>query len=179
MAPYPGLTKQDCEQAFLIARASLRAAAEMRGVANKFAGTFIVMDPFAQPSSNDPALVSLEEAYGAILFERRVDDAYPDASNYDKVALAKARDLWVLRALLGPNFTGRDVQQHCPHLYRPGMTKWHGAVCRAGIVYAYSGVQGNYDEAFSATAAEWLEAGSREAMTCKGGVMDVGGTLIG
>lgn len=170
MSPYPGITRDGCEQAFRIALGSLRVAVDLE-VANKLAGTFVTIDPFRVPSSMDPSLVSLEEARDAALFVGRVDDNHEGAEKYDKIALSKVRDVWVLRAALGPDFLGRDIQQRFPHLYRRGMTKWHGAACRSGVPMAFSGVQGNYDEAFVVGAAAWLEAASREEMTRAGGVM--------
>lgn len=170
MGPYPGITSQSCADAFRIACRSLSEAADMK-VANKYAGTLVVVNPFAVPSSFDPSKVGLEEVRQSALFERRVREDYEDAAKYDVIALTKVRDLWVLRHLLGPNFTGRDIQQNFPHMYRSGMTKWHGGICRAGVPMAFSGVQGNFDEAFTMTVAVWLEAGAREEMTRIGGVM--------
>lgn len=177
--PYPGITKEACELAFVIMGASLAAAAD-NDVANKMAGTLVIINPFYVPSSNEPMHVSVEEARDAALFMRRVDDDHPQAEKYDEIALTKARDMWVLRSLLGPNFTGRDIQQQFPHLYRPGMTKWHGGVCRFGVPYAFSGVQGNYDEALANTAANWVEAMGRQVMVDQpGGVMASDDSFIG
>ena len=94
----------------------------------------------------------------------QLDPDRPDAAKYDEIALGKAGVLWGLRPVLGPNFTTRDVQQNYPHLYLPAMVKYGGGICRNGVVYAFSGVQANYDEAFALSVAAWVEAMCREAM---------------
>lgn len=157
---FPGITQEVCSVAFDIQLAAFQSA-NRKGVTNRFAGTLVVVNPHATPSSPEAAIKEID---GNVLFARRVDRDYAQASRFDELALSKAAVLWTLRPVLGANFTTRDVQQNYPHLYLPGMVKYGGGVCRNGVVYAFSGVQANYDEAFALGVAVWVEAMCREAM---------------
>lgn len=157
---YPGITQRVCNMAFNFQTAALNLAAGT-GVANKFAGTFVVLNPHAQASDVRP---SPKEVANATLFIRQIDPDRPDAAKYDEIALGKAGVLWGLRPVLGSNFTTREVQQNYPHLYLSDMVKYGGGICRNGVIYAFSGVQPNYDEAFALSVAAWVEAMCREAM---------------
>jgi hypothetical protein len=172
-----GLTPAMCSQAFDIATSALSVAADLM-IANKYAGTLVILKSFAVPSSNDPSKVSLDETREAVLYMRRVDENHPDAAKYDEIALTKARDLWVLGYFFNVK-SNRDIQQNFPHLYRPSMTKWHGGTRKNGIVITYSGVQGNFDEAFTDTVDAWLTAMCREEMTRADGVMASPSSFIG
>jgi hypothetical protein len=167
--PFTGLTNEMCVNAFEIACNGLYVAYDL-GVANKYAGTIVVINPFILPSSSDPSMVDLDEVRRAALFISRVNEAHADVEKYDELALVKARDMWVLNHFFGIT-SNRDIQQNYPHLYRPGMTKWHGGTCRDGIVIGFSGVQGNYDEAMVEMVSTWLTAMCREEMTKPDGVM--------
>jgi hypothetical protein len=166
---FTGLTSVMCDQAFKVAAAGFQVAATTK-IVNKYAGTLVVIDPFAVPSSKDPSKVSLDETRRAVLYMRRIDENHPNAARFDEIALTKARDLWVLGHFFGV-MSNRDIQQNFPHLYRPGMTKWHGGTRRSGFVITFSGVQGNYDEAFCETVDAWLTGMCREEMTKADGVM--------
>lgn len=173
---FPGITYDVCDLALNIQVPAFKRAFEM-GVARRFAGTFVVMAPHAQASSPHP---SLDEVEAAALIKRRIDPQWPEVAKYDEIALSKAAVLWGLRPVLGPNFTTRDVQQGYPHLYLPGMVKYGGGVCQSGVIYAFSGVQANYDEAFALSVAAWVEAMCREAMVDPdAGVMNENGPRVG
>ncbi|MBP7760465.1 hypothetical protein KA093_01580 [Candidatus Saccharibacteria bacterium] len=167
-AIYDGLTLADLEEAFLVAQGAFTAARDV-GALNRYAGTLVTLDPFSKPSSTMPEDVGLDEVLEAVVFIRRIDDSYVGTGtdgaplgfrDFDEFALTKARDLWVARAWLGPNFTSLDLRRH-PHLYTAGMTHYVGGVCHAGRVTSFSGVQGDNDLAVALTFDAWLEARAR------------------
>jgi hypothetical protein len=148
---YQGLTAEICQEAWEISRAAIGAASRNSTI-NKHAGTLIVLDP----SSAD----------ADVLFRGRVDDNHPKAAKYDELALAKAMVSW------GTGLLSRTVQQDAPHLLRPGMTKWGGAVVESGLVVSFSGVQAVYDEATAWMELKWIVAICQNEMTMPGGVME-------
>ena len=160
---FPGLTEEVCDKAFDITSTAFKTAGLME-VTNRTAGTLVVVNPLASPSSSDPSKVGLDEVEEHLVFSRRIDLRHLMARKFDEIALTKARDIWVLRSLLGPNFSGLDIQVRFPHLYVPGMTKWHGGICEGGVPVAFSGVQGHYDEAAARTFITWAIAICRNSM---------------
>ena len=179
---FTGLTTQMCADVFEIMFSAQQTAFELN-IVNKLAGTIVILDPYAMPSSNDPRKVDFDEVRRAALFicrvgqDRNDDEEYEAAAKeYDDMALIKARDMWVLRPF--GITSGRDIQQNFSHLYQSGMIKWGGGTCRDGIVIGFSGVQENFDEAIAGTFNEWLIALCREEVTKKGGVMDGDSSFI-
>jgi hypothetical protein len=165
---FTGINEEMCRKVFAVLCATLKAAVDEQ-IANKYAGTLIILNPFAVPSSNDPAEVTLAEVREAALFMKRITDDHENYIKYDELAAKKARDLWVLRHLGARS--SRDIQQNLSHLYRPGMIKYSGGTCRSGIVIAFSGVQPDFDEAISETADAWLTALCRWEMNKPDGIM--------
>jgi hypothetical protein len=167
---FTGLTTEMCDNAFDITRAGFDRARQLE-VVNKDAGTLVVINPFATPSNNDPSKVSLDEVAQATLFGRSINPHHEKADLYLQIALTKARELWVLRQLLGPDFTLRNVQTKYPHLYRASMVKYRGGICAGGVPIAFSGVQADYDEAFSRTFSAWMMAQCQDAVLGTDGVL--------
>ena len=146
---YTGLTSEICKVAWEISLEAVEKAAH-KGVINKWAGTLIVLNPHD----------------GEVLFRAQVNPQHPMADMYDEIALAKARVSWET------GLPSRQVQLDAPHLYRPGMTKWGGAVVKNGLVVSFSGVQAVFDEATSWTVLNWILALCQYEMVRPGGVMD-------
>lgn len=145
---YSGLTEDICQQAWEIVLPSIEHAAAT-DVTNKQAGTIVVLDPYT----------------GDLLFVEAVDPNHPDVRKYDEIAHAKARVSWET------GLPSRIVQQEAPHLYKPGMTKWGGAVIEHRVVVAFSGVQAVFDEAIAWSMLAWIFAFCRNEMTKPDGTM--------
>lgn len=162
----PVMSTSNIELAVQIADASFTEA-HAQGLTNKLAGTYVVIPPNVPAPSTDPSSITLEQVRAAATLIRVAGSTFPNPERYDTVALEKARLLWALRTAgwMGHSFSTRQVQQDMPHLYRPGLIKWHGGVCVKGLIVTFSGVQGNYDEVFAIFVAELILAMSREAMT--------------
>ncbi len=179
---FPGITPENCELAVEICLPAL-AKSHNKGMANKYAGTVVIIDPYMPAPSLNPTAITDGQVERAAILIQDIDPDHPDAAKYRHIAIGKAKVLWVLRTMgmMGHTFTTREVQQQFPHLFRPGMTKWHGGYCWHGLIVTFSGVQGNYDEWVSLMIAEAITAMSREAMTdTEVGVMaNVGQSFIG
>ncbi len=143
------LTGKMCLKAWEAVEAAVVVAADT-GIANKCAGTVVVLDP----QTDEP------------LFAADVDVKHPDAEKYRVIAHAKAE----LSARTG--MSSRDVQQNAPHLYEDGDVKYGGSVWRDGLVVAFSGVQAVIDEAFAGMMADLLVGMCQDKVTRKGGIMD-------
>ena len=72
----------------------------------------------------------------------------PRTGNERTLEYAKAKAKLVLRTGVDTS-TLRNV---APHLYQPDDIKFPGGIIREGLIVAYSGVQGEYDEMIS----EWF-----------------------
>ena len=145
---YSGLSTDICRQAWEIVLTSIEQGAASE-VLNKQAGTIIVLDPYT----------------GEVIFRDRVDENHSDSGKYDQIADAKARVSWET------GMPSRTVQQDAPHLYKPDMTKWGGAVVEHKLVVAFSGVQAVFDEAIAWSMLAWIFALCRNEMTKPDGVM--------
>jgi hypothetical protein len=169
---YTGLTDVQHQKAFEVVEQAAEAAYQSQ-ITNRFAGTLVALSPHVRPSSDNPAEVSLDEVVSAVAFQRRLVTRYEEtrpngtlltARDFDEVALAKARDLWVLGPRMGmPYFTSREITEH-PELLVSGMTRYVGGIWNRGRVTTFSGVQGDCDIAFSQTFDAWVTAQARLAV---------------
>lgn len=153
---FTGISSDICAKAWEVVLASISAAANS-GITNKLAGTIVVLDPLN----------------GEVLFTAHVDDDNPKWDLYEQIAIAKARTTWET------GLNSHDVQQNAPHLYRPGMTKWGGAVIENKLVVAFSGVQAVHDAAIASTMLRWIISICQDEMTKPDGVMAADYNIIG
>jgi hypothetical protein len=145
---FTGLTRELCEKAWeTILPAIEKAAAD--GTVVRRAGVVVVLDPTS--------------AEGAVLFEGRVSDE--DVDRYGEIARAKAA---LTRRTGLP--TAR-VASDAPFLFTDGDIKWGGSTIRDGLVVAFSGVQGQYDEVISEWMASAIRGMCRWEMDRAGGAM--------
>ena len=130
---FTGITREICEQAWQIVEPAIAKAAEL-GVIAGFQGNLVVLDPVADD--------------GSILFTTHAGEPNERTLEF---ATAKARLVHRVR---------RDtstLRNSAPHLYGAGDIKWPGGIIREGLIVAYSGVQGEYDEMIS----EWFASAVR------------------
>lgn len=153
---YSGLNEDICRQAWGIVLPSIVHAAATE-TTNKEAGTVVVLHPYT----------------GDLMFAASVDGNHPDAKKYDEIADAKAKVSWET------GLPSRIVQQEAPHLYKPGMTKWGGAVIEHKLVVAFSGVEAVFDEAIACSMLAWILGLCRHEMTKPDGVMSSGDSYVG
>lgn len=169
---YQGLTAAHYYDAFQVMHGAAMAAWQAK-LTNRYAGTVVALKPHAQPSSNNPLEVSLQEVMDAAAYMGRLDadfrEELPDgrvltSESFDEFALTKARDLWVTGSNMGlPYFTSHEIAAH-PELYVPGMTHYVGGVWNRSRVTTFSGVQGEYDVMFAQTYDAAITAQARLAM---------------
>jgi hypothetical protein len=129
---FTGITRDVCEQAWAIIEPAVAHGAEL-GVFNSPVGSLVVLNP----------------ADGSELFT-----AHPGGLPDEKtLGYARGKAAVALR-------TGVDtsrLRDHSPHLYAAGDISFPGGIARDGLVVAYSGVQGEYDEMI----AEWFVSAVR------------------
>ena len=152
---FPGVTTEMCQIAWGLIEPAIERAADA-GVTNGHRGTIMVLDP-AQPDPSAPVFVA------------HVGDPDPEfLRNVEgKVAVT-------LR-------TGMDssrVRQDFPHLYRPGDIKYPGAIIREGLIVAFSGVEGEYDEMICEWMVAALRALGRHRFSRPGGADDAEGAYL-
>lgn len=130
---FAGLNQEICARAWAVIEPAVLKAAEM-AVTDGARGTLIVLHPAIKD--------------GTIMFTAHVGDP-----NSEYLANAKGKVAVTLR-------TGMDssrVRQDFPYLYRAGDIKYPGAIIREGLIVAFSGVQGEFDEMI----CEWMVAALR------------------
>ncbi|WP_061960524.1 heme-binding protein [Demequina flava] len=130
---FTGITSDICAQAWDVITPSIERGYE-QGLLNRFKGGVVVLDP--------------ADTSGPALFTAHLGE---DPESFVEWATAKA----AVAARTGMD-TSR-MRDHSPHLYRAGDIKWPGGIAREGLVVAFSGVQGEYDEMI----AEWLVSAIR------------------
>ncbi|WP_062073646.1 heme-binding protein [Demequina sediminicola] len=130
---FTGITTEICAQAWDVITPAIKRGYE-RDILDGFKGGVVVLDP--ADASAEP------------IFTAHLGD---DPASFVEWATAKA----AVAARTGMD-TSR-LRDHSPHLYRAGDIKWPGAIVREGVVVAFSGVQGEYDEMI----AEWLVSAIR------------------
>ncbi len=152
---FPGITEEMCAQAWSVIEPAI-ASAHQIGLTNGFRGTLMVLDP-ADP---DPARP---------LFVAHAGDPDPEyLRNVEGKVAVTIR-------------TGMDssrVRQDFPHLYREGDIKYPGAIIREGLVVAFSGVQGQYDEMICEWMVSTLRGIARDRFSRPGGADDADGAYL-
>ncbi len=151
---FPGITSQTCATAWEILLPAIEKAAALE-VTDGVRGTIIVIDPGS--------------ATHEILFTGHVGE--PEAKYLEYV---KAKAKVTLR-------TGMDssrVRQDFTHLYVEGDVKWPGAILRDGLVVAFSGVQGEFDEMICEWMVSAIRAMCRDAMHRSGGAAEQPGPYL-
>ncbi|WP_297080764.1 hypothetical protein [uncultured Demequina sp.] len=152
---FPGVTAETCEQAWDVLVPAIEKA-HAAGLTNGLRGTIMVLDP-AEP---DPA---------APVFVAHVGEPAPEfLRNVEGKVAVTIR-------------TGLDssrVRQDFPHLYRPGDIKYPGAIIRDGLIVAFSGVQGDFDEMICEWMVATLRAIGRDRFSRPGGADDADGAYL-
>lgn len=152
---FTGITTELCATAWGIVLPAVEAAAAQE-VSNARRGAIVVIDP--------------TNAAGEVLFSAYVGEANPQLLEW-----ATAKAAVTLRTGLNSSRVGQDY----PHLYRDGDIKWPGAVLMHGLVVAFSGVQGEFDEMIAEWVASAIRGLSRDAMYRPDGAMHSGGPYLG
>jgi hypothetical protein len=130
---FPGITTEVCATAWLMVTPAIEKAFAL-SVTDGLRGTILVIDP---------ASVTHE-----VLFTGHVGEPQDPYLEY---ATGKAK----VTARTGMDSS--RVRQDFPHLYIEGDIKYPGAILRDGIVVAFSGVQGVFDEMI----CEWMVSAIR------------------
>jgi hypothetical protein len=130
---YTGLTTEICQRAWDMLVPAIRHGANS-GLLNGYKGSLVVLNP-ANPD-------------GEPFFTASLND---DPEQFPQWAEAKTRVV----ARTGVDTSRmRDAE---PHLYQAGDIVWPGGIARSGMIVAFSGVQGEYDEMIG----EWFVAAVR------------------
>jgi hypothetical protein len=129
---FVGLTTEICAQAWDLIEPSIAHGAST-GLLNGPVGSLLVLNPL----DNSELFIAHP---GGMIHEETLRNARGKAA----VALRTGADTSRLR-------------DHSPHLYAPGDISYPGGIVREGLVVAYSGVQGEYDEMI----AEWFVSAVR------------------
>jgi hypothetical protein len=151
---FTGISADVCARAWEILLPAIEKAATLE-VTARLTGTVIVLDP-TSPSH-------------AILFTGDVGAPNPMTTEW-----ATAKAAVALR-------TGMDtsrVRQDFPHLYKEGDIKWEGGVNRDGLVVAFSGVQGYFDEMISEWMISAIRGICRDEMLREGGAAAAEGPYL-
>jgi len=151
---FAGITANICATAWRVIVPAIEAAAEA-GITNGLRGTVVVLDP----AKAEPTVI-----YTAYLGEED-----PKTLKY---ATAKAA------VTLRTGLASSRVAQDYPYLYQPGDIKWPGAVIRHGLVVAFSGVQGEFDEMISEWMVSAIRAITRDELNRPGGRMSQDGAFL-
>jgi hypothetical protein len=151
---FTGISTEICAQAWEIILPSIEKAAAM-GVTDRLAGTVIVLDPTLETHE--------------ILFTGHVGEPNPNPTGW---ATAKAA------VTLRTGLDSSRVRQDFPHLYKEGDIKWPGAIVRDGLVVAFSGVQGEFDEMIAEWMVSAIRAICRDAMLRPGGAAEAEGPYL-
>lgn len=151
---FPGITSQTCATAWEILTPAIEKAAE-REVTDGLRGTIIVIDPAS--------------ATNEILFTGHVGE--PDPQFLTNV-------IGKVKVTLRTGLDSSRVRQDFPHLYVDGDIKYPGAILRDGLVVAFSGVQGEFDEMICEWMVSALRAISRDAMFRSGGAAEQPGAYL-
>ncbi|WP_084104439.1 hypothetical protein [Demequina sp. NBRC 110056] len=155
MTVFPGVTEETCEIAWsMILPAIEKAYAD--GLTNGLRGTIIVLDP-AEPEVDNPVFVAhVGEPDSAFL---------TNVEGKVKVTIRTGLD-------------SSRVRQDFPHLYRAGDIKYPGAINREGLIVAFSGVQGDFDEMICEWMVAALRAIGRDRFSRPGGADDAEGAYL-
>ena len=152
---FPGVTEESCAMAWSVIEPAIERSRGV-GLITGLRGTIMVLDP-ANP---DPA---------APLFVGHVGE--PNAEYLRNV---EGKVAVTIR-------TGLDssrVRQDFPHLYREGDIKYPGAIIREGLIVAFSGVQGDFDEMICEWMVAALRAIARDRFARPGGADDADGAYL-
>lgn len=152
---FTGISSGICRQAWAILTPAIEKAAH-DGLIDGLRGSILVIDP------NSPS--------HEILFVGHVGEEDPQF-----LVNIKAKAAVTLR-------TGLDssrVRQDFPHLYQAGDIVWPGAIKRDGLVVAYSGVQGEFDEMIAEWMVSAIRAISRDLMLRPGGAAEAESPYLG
>ncbi|WP_062135039.1 hypothetical protein [Demequina aestuarii] len=152
---FPGVTEESCAMAWSVLEPAIAKAREA-GLINGLRGTIMVLDP-ANPDSAAP------------LFVGHVGEPNPEyLRNVEgKVAVTMRTGLDSSR-----------VRQDFPHLYREGDIKYPGAIIREGLIVAFSGVQGDFDEMICEWMVAALRAIARDRFSRPGGADEADGAYL-
>ena len=165
---FTGITKDVCVAAWDIILPNIHSAS-LANLVNKFAGTFVVLDPRVTYTSQ-----TIEEM--PVLFKVSIiNDSAELMAKYEEIALAKAYITFKRR------MPSAIVQQRFPYLYNEGDTKWGGStITEGGLIVAFSGVEAYGDEWFSELMASTITFLCRRGMLNKNdGVMTLESGFIG
>lgn len=171
---FHGVTPELCKQAFDLILPAVKQTCES-GTANRYAGTFVVLSPLARAAAATWAAEALKAGYlhelpvETIMFEAQIGT--PEA-NAEADFQAWARGKALVSLLTG--LPSARVQQHYPHLYLPGLILWDGSTVRDGLVVAFSGAEGWFDEMFSEWLASAIVGLCRHAVHKPGGALSQG-----
>ncbi|WP_084040450.1 hypothetical protein [Demequina sp. NBRC 110053] len=152
---FPGVSEETCAIAWAVILPAIEKA-HADGLTNGLRGTLMVLDP-AEPDAERPVFVA------------HVGE--PDPEFLENV---RGKVAVTIR-------TGMDssrVRQDFPHLYRPGDIKYPGAIVREGLIVAFSGVQGDFDEMICEWMVAALRAIGRDRFSRPGGADETGGAYL-
>ncbi|PKQ25142.1 MAG: hypothetical protein CVT64_11480 [Actinobacteria bacterium HGW-Actinobacteria-4] len=151
---FTGVNQDICSQAWEILVPAIKKAAELE-ILNGLVGSVVVIDPNSET--------------GETLFTGHVGEHDPKFAQW---ATAKAA------VTLRTGLDSVQVRQDFPHLYMEGDIKWPGAVIRDGLVVAFSGVQGEFDEMISEWMISAIRGISRDLMLRPGGAAEQDGPFL-
>ncbi len=151
---FTGINATICAQAWDIIVPAIEKAAQVE-VTNGLRGTIMVIDP--NSSTHD------------VLFVAHVGDEDPEFLQNVKGKVA---------VTLRTGLDSARVRQDFPHLYKEGDIKYPGAIIRDGLVVAFSGVQGEFDEMICEWMVSAIRAISRDLMLRPGGAADSEGAYL-
>lgn len=151
---FTGISTDICAAAWEMLLPAVERAAAL-GVTNGLKGTVIVLDPTSPERG--------------VLFTGHVGE--PEAKLLEN-ATAKAA------VTVRTGLDSSRVRQDFPHLYREGDIKWPGAILRDGLVVAFSGVQGEFDEMICEWMVSAIRAICRDAMLRPGGAASEPGAYL-
>jgi hypothetical protein len=152
---FTGITKEICATAWEIIMPAIEKAYALE-VLNGFEGTIIVIDPTSPDHE--------------VLFAGHVGVEQPHYLTWVKHKAA---------VTLRTGLDSSRVRQDFPHLYKEGDIKWPGAIIRDGLVVAFSGVQGEFDEMIGEWMVSAIRAISRDQMLRPGGATSQEGPYLG
>lgn len=152
---FPGVNQETCALAWSLIEPAIEKAHGV-GLTNGLRGTIMVLDP-AQPDADKPVFVA------------HVGEPDPEfLTNVEgKVAVT-----------IRTGFDSSRVRQDFPHLYREGDIKYPGAIIREGLIVAFSGVQGDFDEMICEWMVAALRAIGRDRFSRPGGADDAAGAYL-
>src|SRR5690554_2171806 len=152
---FPGVTQETCALAWSIIEPAIEQA-YTAGLTNGLRGTVMVLDP-AQPDAKKPVFVA-------------------HVGEFDQEFLTNVEGKVAVTIRTG--LDSSRVRQDFPHLYRAGDIKYPGAIIREGLIVAFSGVQGDFDEMICEWMVAALRAIGRDRFSRPGGADQAEGAYL-